>query len=131
MESIDSRLYPPPYDILFKSIWRYIPEPILSLVRYLPTREYRRFLRYTRFMRKFSQDMIKKSMTKGDGGDIMSVLLQANVSEDPKTRLMNEEVRDQIRYATCTSVVTTAEQPDDTSFAAPFSSLDMIQLRTA
>src|SRR6266850_3268643 len=122
-ESIDSRLYPPPYDILFKSIWRYIPEPILSLVRYLPTREYRRFLRYTRFMRKFSQDMIKKSMTKGDGGDIMSVLLQANVSEDPKTRLMNEEVRDQIRYATCTSVVTTAEQPDDTSFAAPFSSL--------
>ena len=82
-------------------------------------------------MRKFSQDMIKKSMTKGDGGDIMSVLLQANVSEDPKTRLTNEEVRDQIRYATCTSVVTTAEQPDDTSFAAPFSSLDMIQLRTA
>jgi cytochrome P450 len=100
MESVDSRLYPPPYDIVFKSIWRYIPEPILSLVRYLPTREYRRFLRYTRFMRKFSQDMIEKSMIKGDRNDIMSVLLRANASEDPETRLTNKEVRDQIRYPT-------------------------------
>jgi cytochrome P450 len=98
LESIDSRLYPPPYDILFKSIWCYIPEPILTFVWYLPTREYRRFLRYTRFMRKFSQDMIEKSMTEGDGNDIIRVLLQANASEDPKTRLTNKEVRDQIRY---------------------------------
>jgi hypothetical protein len=101
MESIDSFLYPPPYDILFKSIWRYIPEPILDLVRYLPTREYRRFLRFTRFMRKFSQGMIEKSTIQGDGNDIMSVLLRANASEDPRTRLSNREVADQIRYATC------------------------------
>jgi cytochrome P450 len=39
-------------------------------------------------------------MIKGDGNDIMSVLLRANASEDPKTRLTNKEVRDQIRYAT-------------------------------
>jgi hypothetical protein len=96
-ESIDSLLYPPPYDILFKSIWCYIPEPILSIVRYLPTREYRRFLRFSRFMCKFSQEMIDKSMIKGDGNDIMSVLLRANASEDPKTRLTNKEVRDQIK----------------------------------
>jgi len=93
---IDSFLYPPPYDILFKSIWRYIPEPILDLVRYLPTREYRRFLRFTRFMRKFSQGMLEKSTIQGDGNDIMSVLLRANASEDPRTRLSNREVADQI-----------------------------------
>ena len=52
-------------------------------------------------MRKFSQDMIGKSMSKGDGNDIMRVLLRANASEDPKTRLTNKEVRDQIRCATC------------------------------
>ena len=99
MESIDSVLYPLPYNILFKSVWRYIPEPILSLVRYMPTREYRRFLQYTRFMRKFSQEMIEESIIKGDGNDIMSVLLRANASEDPKARLTNKEVKDQIRYA--------------------------------
>jgi cytochrome P450 len=97
VESIDSLLYPAPYDTLFKSIWRYIPEPILSLVQYWPTREYSRFLQYTRFMRKFSHAMIEESMIKGDGNDIMSVLLRANASEDPKTRLTNKEVIDQIR----------------------------------
>jgi len=93
---VDSLLYPPLWDILFKSSWLYIPELILSLVKYLPTREYRRFFRYTSFMRKFSKDMIKESMTKGDGNDIMSILLRANASEDPKTRMTNKEVRDQI-----------------------------------
>jgi hypothetical protein len=52
-------------------------------------------------MRKFSQGMIEKSMVKGDGNDIMSVLLRANASEDPKTRLTDKEVADQIKYATC------------------------------
>jgi len=127
MESIDSFLYPPLYDILFKSIWRYIPEPILSLVRYLPTREYRRFLRYTRFMRKFSQGMIEKSTIQGDGNDIMSVLLRANTSEDPRTRLSKKEVADQIKYATCGHHHRTTS--DSWSSAAPFYSQDMTQLR--
>ena len=51
-------------------------------------------------MRKFSKGMIKESVAKGDGNDIMSVLLRANASEDPKTRLTNKEVGDQIAYAT-------------------------------
>ena len=38
-------------------------------------------------------------MIKGDGNDIMSVLLRANASEDPKTRLTDKEVADQIKYA--------------------------------
>jgi hypothetical protein len=101
IKSNSSSLYPRPYDILFRSIWRYIPEPILSLVWYLPTREYSHFLQFSRFMCKFSQEMIDKSMIKGDGNDIMSVLLRANASEDPKTRLTNKEVRDQIKYAMC------------------------------
>jgi cytochrome P450 len=44
--------------------------------------------------------MIKESMAKGDGNDIMSILLRANASEDPKTRMTNKEVRDQIAYVT-------------------------------
>ena len=50
-------------------------------------------------MRKFSKGMIEESVSKGDGKDIMSVLLRANASEDPKTRLTNKEVMDQIAYA--------------------------------
>ena len=79
-------------------------------------------------MRKFSQGMIEKSMIKGDGNDIMSVLLRANASEDPRTRLTDKEVKDQIKYATCGHNHRTTN--DSWSSAAPFSSPDMIQLRT-
>ncbi|KAH9989043.1 cytochrome P450 [Russula compacta] len=93
---IDSLLYPSWYDLVFKSIWRYIPESLLYFVRYLPTREYRRFLRFTNFMRKFSQGMIEKSMINGDGKDIMSVLLRANASVNPEGKLTDSEVIAQI-----------------------------------
>lgn len=47
-------------------------------------------------MRNFSQGIIEKSIIEGDGKDIMSVLLRANASEDPKSRLSNTEIVDQI-----------------------------------
>ena len=98
MESIDTALYPPWYNLIFKSIWRYIPESLLYFVRYLPTGEYRRYRRYTNFMRKFSQGLVEKSMINGDGEDIMSVLLRANASENPEDKLTDSEVIDQIKY---------------------------------
>ncbi|KAI0263473.1 cytochrome P450 [Gloeopeniophorella convolvens] len=64
---IDSSLYPARSDIVFKALWRYIPERILDF-----------------------------SIIKGDGKDIMSVLLRANASEDPRSRLTDNEVIDQI-----------------------------------
>ena len=116
--------------MLFKSSWLYIPQPMLSFVKYLPTRQYRRFFRYTSFMRKFSKGMIKESVTRGDGKDIMSILLQANASEDPKTRLTNKEVRDQIAYATCSPIIATGRPIDSSLFSGPFFSPDMTRHRT-
>ncbi|KAI0253563.1 cytochrome P450 [Lactifluus subvellereus] len=52
--------------------------------------------RYTKFIRKFSRGMIKESMIKDDGKDIMSVLLRANASENPNGQLTEIEVIDQI-----------------------------------
>ncbi|KAI0253566.1 cytochrome P450 [Lactifluus subvellereus] len=93
---VDSFLYSPRYDLLFKALWRYMPKPLLDLVPYLPTRQYTRFRKYTKFMRKFSRGMIKESMIKDDGKDIMSVLLRANASENPNGQLTEIEVIDQI-----------------------------------
>jgi len=91
-----SALYPAWYDIVFKSVWCYIPDPLLYFVRYLPTREYRRSLQFSKFVNKFSQDMVEESAAKGDGNDIISVLLRANASEDPKGKLTDGEVISQI-----------------------------------
>ena len=93
--SVDS-LNHGPLDVLFKCFWRYLPKPILDLLVYLPRREYRRFRRYLGGIREVARDIVRKSIVKGDGRDIMSVLLRANNSEDPKTKLSDNEVIDQI-----------------------------------
>lgn len=93
--SADS-LHHGPFDALFKSFWRYLPEPILDLLVYLPRREYRRFRHYLSGIREVARGIVRRSIIKGDGRDIMSVLLRANDSEDPETKLSDGEVVDQI-----------------------------------
>ena len=43
---------------------------------------------------------MRKSIAKGDGRDIMSILLRANNSEDPETKLSDGEVVDQVGWVT-------------------------------
>ncbi|KAH9968439.1 cytochrome P450 [Lactifluus volemus] len=105
---IDSTLYPSPLDLIFKSTWRYIPEFLLRYVRYLPTREYHRFRTYLDYAREFSADIIEKNATKGDGNDLMSVLLRTNASEDPKNRLRHWEIVDQLSALLLAGQETTA-----------------------
>ena len=68
----------------------------MDLIRYLPTSRIRQFRNYNAFMRNFSRGIIKKSIIEGDGKDVMSVLLRANASEDPRARLSDVEMVDQI-----------------------------------
>ncbi|KAI9446009.1 cytochrome P450 [Lactarius indigo] len=84
------------YDLVFRTLWDYIPGPLLDLIRYMPTSRYRGLRGYSAFMRNFSRGIIEKSVIEGDGKDVMSVLLRANASEDPKGRLSDIEMVDQI-----------------------------------
>ncbi|KAI9440898.1 cytochrome P450 [Lactarius indigo] len=105
---IDSTLYPTPLNMIFKSTWRYIPEFLLQYIRYLPTREYRRFRTYLDCARDFSREIIKRNAENGDGPDMMSVLLHTNASEDPKNRMRHEEVIDQLSALLLAGQETTA-----------------------
>ncbi|KAH8998336.1 cytochrome P450 [Lactarius hatsudake] len=93
---IDSTLYPSWYDLIFKETWKYIPGPLLKYIRYIPTREYRGFRSWLDNVRIFSRGLIKQSTDKGDGNDIMSVLLRANASSSPKNKMTDDEMVDQI-----------------------------------
>ncbi|KAF8259494.1 cytochrome P450, partial [Lactarius quietus] len=93
---VDTTLYPSRLDVVFRALWRYIPESILHFVRYLPSREYRRFRSYSDYVHNFAQGLIKESMVRGDGKDMMSVLLRANSSSDPKGKMSHDEIVDQI-----------------------------------
>ncbi|KAH9071029.1 hypothetical protein EDB83DRAFT_308768 [Lactarius deliciosus] len=63
----------------------------------MPTSRYRRFRRYSAFMRNPSRGIriIGKSVIE-DGKDVVSVLLRENASEDPRGRQFDIEMVDQI-----------------------------------
>lgn len=105
--------------MVFKSTWRYLPEPLLHLFRYLPGREYTRFRHYLDFVRATAREVLDKSELSGNGKDIMSILLKANRSENPNTRLSDIEVVDQVcEYLTSTSIPTRSV---DAEFLAMYS----------
>ncbi|KAH9018097.1 cytochrome P450 [Lactarius pseudohatsudake] len=84
------------YGFIIRTLWYYILELPFDPLRYLPTPRYRRFRRYSAFMRNFSQGLVERSIIEGDGKDVMSVLLRANASEDPRHTLSDIEMVDQI-----------------------------------
>lgn len=96
LDSIDSTLYPSRFDLVFRALWCYIPEPLLHYVRYLPLREYRRFRTFLDFSDNFSRGIISESKEKRDGKDMISVLLRANASENPNDKMTDSEVVSQI-----------------------------------
>ncbi|KAJ6524397.1 cytochrome P450 [Mycena vulgaris] len=81
---VDSTLYPHKFDIVFRSLWRHIPNPILNYLRYLPGREYTHFRHYLDFIREFSRGLMAKSDAK------------ANAAEESRFKLSESEVIDQI-----------------------------------
>lgn len=89
-------LYPSKVDMVFKSMWRYLPEPVLHLFRHLPGREYTRFKHYLDFVRNVAREIIEKSDETGNGKDVLSVLRKANHSENPQMMLSDLEVIDQV-----------------------------------
>jgi len=96
INSIHTILYPSWYDLIFKEIWRYIPETLLEYIRYLPMREYRGLRSWLDSVRELSRGLIKQSLDKGDGNDIMSVLLRANGASNPKNKMSDDEMVDQV-----------------------------------
>ena len=93
--SLDSTLYPPVIDIVFKHFWAYIPEEPLDLVRYIPTAQYARFRGYLDHMRVYGRKLIKDH-EGDDGKDVLSLLLKANREVDKQARVEDDELFDLI-----------------------------------
>ncbi|KZT63987.1 cytochrome P450 [Daedalea quercina L-15889] len=98
----DSVMYPSGATLLWRSLWPYIPDRLLRLTDYLPTREARRFRRTLNVINKLSKRLIaEKAQTcleRKDENlrDIMSILVKANHSENPKTRMKDKEMMSQM-----------------------------------
>ncbi|KAH9032518.1 cytochrome P450 [Lactarius hengduanensis] len=87
---------PSRYGFIIMTLWYNILELPLDPLQYIPTPRSRQLRRYSAFMRNFSQGIVERSIIEGDGKDLMSVLLRANASEDPRRTLSDTEMVDQI-----------------------------------
>lgn len=96
--SLEGNLYPAPWYLVFRSLWDYVPQSVLLLMRYLPVREARRFRSHLDYMRNFGRDLLSQTQvdTEAAGKNIMSVLLRANGAEEAKLKLSDGECIDQI-----------------------------------
>ncbi|KAJ3539651.1 hypothetical protein NM688_g6334 [Phlebia brevispora] len=130
---VDSLMHPSGWNTLFKASWSYLPACVLDYVDYIPTREYKRFRQTMSVINKVSKRLIDEkteALLNGGGSskDVMSILgisftltylhrsiipdpvplVRANVSENPKTRLSEEEMVAQMSTLTLAGHETTA-----------------------
>ncbi|KAI0714601.1 cytochrome P450 [Earliella scabrosa] len=98
----DAIPYPSKFTLLFRALWPYIPMRFLKLVQYIPTRDHVRFRKTLKIINNFAKGLIDEkteAVLAGQGEkkkDIMSILVKANASENPKQRLTDEEMMSQM-----------------------------------
>ncbi|KAF7979342.1 hypothetical protein HWV62_42767 [Athelia sp. TMB] len=106
VDSADSNLHPPPGAILFAQSWQFIPESILHFVEYLPARQFVRFRQFLTVGKRLGKDLIDNKAASTDSKqksrDILSILVDANRSQDAENRLSLDEILSQVTTTACT-----------------------------
>ncbi|KAH9916801.1 cytochrome P450 [Fomitopsis serialis] len=102
----DSMVHPTPESLLFRHFWPYMPESMLRTLVRLPAKQFVRMRHSLSTINRLSERLIKQRKTAaktqtGDqdgerGRDLMSILVRANMSENPKHRLTDTEMIAQV-----------------------------------
>ncbi|KZS99422.1 cytochrome P450 [Laetiporus sulphureus 93-53] len=94
----DSVMHPSKGTLLFRSVWPYIPEKLLRYAVYIPTTENKRLRDSLKTINSLSRRLINEKTEKllhsedKRRKDIMSILVRANTSEDPRAQLTDREM---------------------------------------
>jgi hypothetical protein len=74
--SVDTLLNPSSWDVIFKSTWKFLPQPVLKCLKYLPYREYRRFATYLQTAIHTGKTIVneKAGSTEKGSKDFISIL---------------------------------------------------------
>ncbi|KAG2147652.1 cytochrome P450 [Suillus clintonianus] len=95
---LDTLLNPSSWDIIFKSTWRFLPQPILNCLKYLPSKENRRFATFLQTAIQTGKAIVNEQAAGTEKGskDIISILVQSNRMEDARSQLSETEILSQI-----------------------------------
>ncbi|KAI0756691.1 cytochrome P450 [Daedaleopsis nitida] len=110
---IDTALHIPKWLIFYRTMWNYLPDWILRYVGWTPTKEHRRLRRTNKVIRKIGARLLGEKVQEVSGKasgqkDVLSILIKANLSEDPRTQLQDEEMMAQMQSLTFAGHETTA-----------------------
>ncbi|KAI0089014.1 cytochrome P450, partial [Irpex rosettiformis] len=111
----DSMLHPSVAVILFRESWLWLPRTLLEAVRYIPTRENSRFRKVWLAIENVASVLVDNAMveakaveTEKGKKDVMSVLVRANMSENPSLQLSKYEMVSEMSALTFAGHETTA-----------------------
>ncbi|KAI0087586.1 PAH-inducible cytochrome P450 monooxygenase PC-PAH 1 [Irpex rosettiformis] len=111
----DSQLHPRLWMTFFRASWKWLPRPLLNFVGYIPTREYKRFRKSKKVVDKVSTILVDAAIEEAkvvevekSNKDVMSVLVRANMSENPSFQLSKNEMMSQMATLTLAGHDTTA-----------------------
>ncbi|KAI0826389.1 cytochrome P450 [Irpex lacteus] len=100
---------------LFRTTWKYMPLTLVELVEYLPSKVYSRIRKTRKIIDRVSGGLVDRAieeartveLEKGKK-DVMSVLVRANMSENPSLQLSKKEMVAQMGALTFAGHETTA-----------------------
>ncbi|KAF8583570.1 cytochrome P450 [Ramaria rubella] len=90
------------FTIIFEALWGYLPLGLVGVMQKLmPTKQLKRLRRYMKVARSVARNILdtqtqSHAAGKEGGKDVMSILIKANLSEDPKTKLSDDEIMAQL-----------------------------------
>ncbi len=78
--SIDSSLYPTKLKLFYRTMWHYLPDWVLDILEYTPTRELKRVRETSRLFRQVAEDLLREKgsevQDRAEEGhkDVLSIL---------------------------------------------------------
>ncbi|KAF8521630.1 cytochrome P450 [Hysterangium stoloniferum] len=99
--------------IIFDAICSFMPQWFSDLAKYLPNEQMKRLREYMKVARKVAQSILDRQTKlhiagKEGSKDVMSILIRANLSENPKNKLSDEEIISQLTTINLAGHETTA-----------------------
>ncbi|KIJ43530.1 hypothetical protein M422DRAFT_253106 [Sphaerobolus stellatus SS14] len=99
--------------IAMEALCAYLPQFCIDMMRNLPDKQMTRLRNYMKVAREVAQSILDtqtKNFEDGKEGskDVMSILIRANLTEDPKKRLDDEEILSQLTTINLAGHETTA-----------------------
>lgn len=87
--------------LLFEAFWGYLPFWMVKLLQKIPAGKMKRFHSYRQVARGVAQNMIRLQTEQYNNGneggkDMLSILIRANLSEDPSVKISNNEIESQL-----------------------------------